>query len=118
MDSREHCGQGGLVVTQALGGQLLQHQGNVVQQQGVLGCHSACPEQDTLALAQSVAAEQRPGQVHQDVHVVVTIELAQAVLVHLDRSNILLLLNVNVSNVEPHIAKVCSGLAHLRKDVP
>lgn len=44
VDGREHSGQGGLVVAQALGGQLLQHQGNVVEQQGVLGCHTSCPE--------------------------------------------------------------------------
>lgn len=117
VDSREHSGQGGFVVTQALGGQFLQHQGNVVQEQGVLGRHPSCPQQNTLALAQPVAAEQGPAQVDQDVHLVVPVELAQAVLVHLDGSNILLLLHINVCDVEPHIAKVCSGFTDLGKDV-
>lgn len=117
VDCREHGGQGGLVISQALGGQLLQHQGNVVQEQGVLGRHPSCPQQNTLALAQPIAAEQSPAQVDQNVHLVVPVELAQAVLVHLDGSNILLLFHINVCNVEPHIAKVCSGFTDLGKDV-
>lgn len=117
VDSREHGGQGGLVVAQALGGQFLQHQGNVVQEQGVLGRHPSCPQQNTLALAQPVATEQGSAQVDQDVHLVVPVELAQAVLIHLDGSNILLLLHINVCNVEPHIAKVCGGFTDLGKDV-
>lgn len=40
-------------------------------------------------------------------------EFLQAILVHLNGADILLLLHVNVGNVQPHIAEIGCGLTNL-----
>ena len=44
-------------------------------------------------------------------------ELFLTVFVHLDGVDVLFLLDVNVSNVHPHIAEFGRGFAHARKNV-
>lgn len=44
-------------------------------------------------------------------------ELLQAILVHLNGTDVLLLFDVNVRNVHPNIAEVSRSFAHLSKNI-
>uniref|UniRef100_A0AAG5CPI8 Uncharacterized protein n=1 Tax=Anopheles atroparvus TaxID=41427 RepID=A0AAG5CPI8_ANOAO len=113
----QHNAQDGFFVPQHERGQALEHERNVEQQHRVLRCDAARLQQRHLGLLQLAGAEVRPRQVLHHLDVVVAVELLQAVLVHLDRADVLLLLHVDVRDVDPHVAKVGRRLAHLGEDI-
>ena len=58
-----------------------------------------------------------PGQVLEHLHVRMLEELLEAVLVHLYGRDILPLLHVDVTDIQPNIAEVRRGLSHLHERV-
>ena len=68
-------------------------------------------------LGQFPCSEIRSGQILQDFHVGILEELLEAILVHLNGGDHLLLFDVDVSDVEPDVAEVGRGFAHLSEDV-
>lgn len=70
-----------------------------------------------MRLGQPVAFDQGSSQIRQHFDIVVFGEFLQAVLVHLNGRNVLLLLDVNVSDVQPDVGHVRGGFAHLSEDV-
>jgi hypothetical protein len=74
-------------------------------------------QKDIFALVQLLGAEVSARQIKQQVDVVVLAELLHTVLVHLHGADVLLLLNVYVRNVQPHVGKVGRRFTHLSKYV-
>lgn len=102
-------------------------------------------EQHLLALLEFATFEERPGEIQQDLSVLILVEFLQAVLIlwsrtvlsrtqiikttvllgkhkggphHLHGADVLLLLHVDVSQIQPDVADVSRGLPHLCKHIP
>ena len=118
MHGLQHLLEGGLLVSEQLTRQLLQDEGNVVEDDGVVRSHPPRLQQRHLGLLQLPVLGVRPRQVEQYLDVVRLVELLQAVFVHLDGGDVLVLLHVHVGDVEPDVAEVGGGLAHLCEDLP
>ena len=93
--------------------------------------NSACTQERHFSLSELASPEVGSRQVLKHLHVWMLVELLQAVLVHLGGANVIThhdmviyrgnlngrnvlpLLNIDVSYIEPHVTEVGSGLAHL-----
>ena len=84
----------------------------------VVGRDVANPDERRFGFGQFARSEVGAGQVLQHFHVGILEKLFQTVFVHLDGGDHLFLFDVNVGDVEPDVAKVRRGLAHLSEDVP
>ena len=106
-----------LVVAHDLLAQLLLYERQIVHEGGVVGRDVARTQQHLLAVDEPVGLVQGAYEVGEQLDVGVLVELLGAVLVHLDGANVLALLDQDVRDVEPHVAEVGGGLAHLGEDV-
>ena len=71
-----------------------------------------------FGLAQLSGPEIGSGQILKDFDVGIFEELLEAIFVHLDGGDHLLLLHVNVGDVEPNVAEIRRRLANLGENVP
>ena len=108
----------GLFVSQQLTRQLLQDEGNVVENDGVMRSHPPGLQKRHLGFLKLSVFRVCSGQVEQYLDVVRLVELLQTVFVHLNGSDVLVLLDVHVGDIEPDIAEVSGGLADLGEDLP
>ena len=73
------------------------------------------PDQRHLGVFKLSGLEVGSSQVLLDLNVGMFEELLQAVFIHLDGRDVLLLLHVDVSNIQPHVTKVSRGFTDLNQ---
>lgn len=108
--------QDGFLILQHHHGQPLQHQGNVEQKNRILRRNATGLEQSHFRFLKLTGTEVRTRQILHHVNVVVLVELLQTVFVHLNRTDVLLLFDVDMRNVQPHVAKVGRRFTDLRNE--
>ena len=115
MNCLEHLSQCALLVPEQLASELLEDEVDVVENHYVVRSHSPRLQQRPLGVLKLPGLKVGSRQVLQDLDVGMFEELLQAVFIHLDGGDVLLLLHVDVSNIQPHVTKVSRGFTDLNQ---